>query len=69
MPVIKFTYTDLEELLNRSMDKDELIDMLPMIGSDIEDYDDEEVKVEFFPNRPDYLSVEGVARALRGSWE
>ncbi|KUK74547.1 MAG: Phenylalanine--tRNA ligase beta subunit, partial [Methanobacterium sp. 42_16] len=37
MPVIKFTYTDLEELLNRSMDKDELIDMLPMIGSDIED--------------------------------
>jgi len=66
MPVIKFTYTDLEELLNRSMDKDELIDMLPMIGSDIEDYDDEEVKVEFFPNRPDYLSVEGVARALKG---
>ncbi|AXV38959.1 phenylalanine--tRNA ligase subunit beta [Methanobacterium sp. BAmetb5] len=66
MPVIKFTYTDLEELLDRSMDKDELIDMLPMIGSDIEDYDDEEVKVEFFPNRPDYLSVEGVARALKG---
>jgi phenylalanyl-tRNA synthetase beta chain len=22
--------------------------------------------VEFFPNRPDYLSVEGVARALKG---
>lgn len=66
MPVITFTYTDLEELLERSMDKDELIDMLPMIGSDIEDYDDEQVKVEFFPNRPDYLSVEGVARALKG---
>jgi len=69
MPVIKFTYTDLEELLKREIDKDELIDLLPMIGSDIEDYDDEEVKVEFFPNRPDYLSVEGVARALKGFLE
>lgn len=66
MPVIKFTFTDLEELLKMEIDKDELIDLLPMIGSDIEDYDDEEVKVEFFPNRPDYLSVEGVARALKG---
>ncbi len=66
MPVIKFTYSDLEELLEQPVDKDELIDLLPMIASDIEDYDDEEVKVEFFPNRPDYLSVEGVARALKG---
>ena len=69
MPVIKFTYTDLEELLKRKVDKNELIDLLPMIGSDIEEYDDEEVKVEFFPNRPDYLSVEGVARALKGFLE
>lgn len=69
MPVIKFTYNDLEELLDQKMDKDELIDILPMIGSDIEDYDDVEVKVEFFPNRPDYLSVEGVARALKGFLE
>ena len=66
MPVIKFAYTDLEELLGQPIDKNELIDLLPMIGSDIEGYDDEEVKVEFFPNRPDYLSVEGVARALKG---
>lgn len=66
MPVINFTYNDLEELLERPIDKDELIDLLPMIGSDIEDYDDDGVKVEFFPNRPDYLSVEGVARALKG---
>ena len=66
MPVIKFTYTDLGELLGQNIDQKELIDLLPMIGSDIEDYDDNEVKVEFFPNRPDYLSVEGVARALKG---
>ncbi|HHY00060.1 MAG TPA: phenylalanine--tRNA ligase subunit beta [Methanothermobacter sp.] len=66
MPVIKFAYTDLGELLGQKINKNELIDLLPMISSDIEDYDDHEVKVEFFPNRPDYLSVEGVARALKG---
>jgi phenylalanyl-tRNA synthetase beta chain len=66
MPVIKFAYNNLEELLERKIDKEELIDLLPMLGSDIEDYDDEEIKVEFFPNRPDYLSVEGVARTLKG---
>lgn len=66
MPVITFTYNDLEELLNQKVDHNKLIDLLPMIASDIEDYDDEQIKVEFFPNRPDYLSVEGVARALKG---
>ena len=66
MPVIKFAYKDLEELLERKIDQEELINLLPMLGSDIEDYDDEEIKVEFFPNRPDYLSVEGVARTLKG---
>jgi phenylalanyl-tRNA synthetase beta chain len=66
MPVIKFTYQNLEELLGTSLDQEELLELLPMIGSDVEDYDEEEVKVEFFPNRPDFLSVEGVARTLRG---
>lgn len=65
MPVITFKYQDLKDL-GIDMDKDELIDTLPMMSSDIEDYDDEEIKVEFFPNRPDNLSVEGVARSFKG---
>ena len=65
MPVITFKYEDLKDL-GIDMDKDELIDTLPMMSSDIEDYDDEEIKVEFFPNRPDNLSVEGVARSFKG---
>ncbi|BDZ71620.1 hypothetical protein GCM10025861_21370 [Methanobacterium petrolearium] len=69
MPVITFTYDDLEELLDQKIDQKKLIDLLPMIASDIENYDDEQVKVEFFPNRPDYLSVEGVARELKGFLE
>ena len=65
MPVITFKYQDLKDL-GIDMDKDELIDTLPMMSSDIEDHDDEEIKVEFFPNRPDNLSVEGVARSFKG---
>ncbi len=65
MPVITFKYQDLKDL-GIDMEKDELIDTLPMMSSDIEDYDDEEIKVEFFPNRPDNLSVEGVARSFKG---
>ena len=65
MPVITFKYDDLKDL-EIDMEKDELIDTLPMMSSDIEDYDDEEIKVEFFPNRPDNLSVEGVARSFKG---
>ncbi len=66
MPVINFTYKDLNEVLGREIPKKELIDKLPMIGSDIEDHDEEWLKVEFFPNRPDYYSVEGIARTIKG---
>lgn len=65
MPVITFDYQDLKEL-GIEISKEKLIDILPMMGSDIEDFDDESIKVEFFPNRPDQLSVEGVARSLKG---
>ena len=66
MPVINFTYKNINQLLGTSIDKEELIGLLPMIGSDIEDYDEENLKVEFFPNRPDHFSVEGIARTLKG---
>ncbi|MDO5851485.1 MAG: phenylalanine--tRNA ligase subunit beta [Methanobacteriaceae archaeon] len=66
MPVINFTYDELYKHVGQEIPKDELINMLPMISSDVESYDDENVKVEFFPNRPDYYSIEGVARAIKG---
>jgi phenylalanyl-tRNA synthetase beta chain len=65
MPVITFEYQDLKDL-GTDIENDKLIDTLPMLGSDIEDFDDETIKVEFFPNRPDQLSVEGVSRSLKG---
>ena len=66
MPVINFSYEYFNQVLGREISKDKLIDMLPMIGSDIEHYDDEMVKVEFFPNRPDHYSVEGITRTVKG---
>lgn len=66
MPVINFTYKNLNQILGTSIDKEALIELLPMIGSDIEDYDEENLKVEFFPNRPDHFSVEGIARTIKG---
>ncbi len=65
MPVITFKYQDLKDL-GIDMDKNELINTLPMMASDIEDFNDEEIKVEFFPNRPDNLSIEGIARSFKG---
>lgn len=69
MPVINFKYDELYKQLGKTLDNDELIDILPMISSDVESYTDEEVKAEFFPNRPDYYSLEGIVRSLKGYFE
>lgn len=65
MPVIRFDANDLDRLVGTPIPRDELTDRLPMIGGDLEGVDGDEVAIEFFPNRPDLLSVEGIARAAR----
>ena len=65
MPVITVDYKDLINLLGKHIDMSILLDRLPMIGVSIERVENEEISIEVFPNRPDMLSVEGVARALR----
>ncbi len=64
MPVVTLYWDELEELVG--VDRETILSKLPMIGCDIERVSEEHVDVEFFPNRPDLYSVEGVARALRG---
>ncbi len=64
MPVITVYYDDLEEL--SGVDKKIVIQRIPMMGCDIERIEDDHIDIEFFPNRPDLYSTEGVARALRG---
>jgi len=67
MPVINFSYSDLCGLIGREVSKDVLRERLPMIGADMKSVQDDsdELSFEFFPDRPDLYSVEGIARALR----
>jgi phenylalanyl-tRNA synthetase beta chain len=66
MPLVTFSYTDLINLVGHKIPKETLIEKLPMIGGDFSHATEDEINIEFFPNRPDLTSVEGIARASRG---
>jgi phenylalanyl-tRNA synthetase beta chain len=65
MPLVSFNYRDFTALLGYNILKETLIEKLPMIGGDFSHVDGDEINIEFFPNRPDLTSVEGIARASR----
>ena len=64
MPVITLYYDDLENLVGT--DRDTILAQIHKIGADIERVEEDSVDIEFFPDRPDLYSTEGVARAMRG---
>ncbi len=66
MPVITLYYSRLSSILKRPLPKQDLIDTLPYLGLDIEEEAEDHVRVEFNPNRPDFSSEWGIARALNG---
>lgn len=65
MPVINMDVTDLERLVGPGFDLEQFKAEIPMIGATVEKEEGIELGVEFFPDRPDLFSVEGVARAYR----
>ncbi|MDL2242056.1 phenylalanine--tRNA ligase subunit beta [Bacteroidales bacterium OttesenSCG-928-L03] len=67
MPVINFKYSDLCSLIGKKVPQKTLVERIPLIGADMHQTEGEsdDMSVEFFPDRPDMFSVEGVARALR----
>ena len=67
MPVINFKYSDLCSLIGKKVPQEVLIERIPLIGADMHQTEGfcEDMSVEFFPDRPDLFSVEGLARALR----
>jgi len=71
MPTIELKIERLERLVGKKLDLKELEYDLQWIGLDLEDTNVEEqkVKVEYNPNRPDFSSPEGIARALKGYYE
>jgi phenylalanyl-tRNA synthetase beta chain len=71
MPTIELKIKRLENLVGKKLDLKALEYDLQWIGLDLEDINLEEkkVKVEYNPNRPDFSSPEGIARALKGYYE
>jgi phenylalanyl-tRNA synthetase beta chain len=67
MPVITFSFRDLVSLTGKELPAEELASLIPMMGADFHHYDaaTDEMGIEFFPDRPDMYSVEGIARSLR----
>jgi phenylalanyl-tRNA synthetase beta chain len=65
MPVVTFDYQDYVDLLQEKISKEDLIEKIPMIGADFDKIEEDKISIEFFPNRPDLLSVEGIVRASR----
>jgi phenylalanyl-tRNA synthetase beta chain len=63
MPVIRLYYDDLEALTGVSIAR--IKEQMPLLCADVERVELDYMDVEFFPNRPDLFSVEGVARTLR----
>ncbi|MDL2261791.1 phenylalanine--tRNA ligase subunit beta [Methanimicrococcus sp. OttesenSCG-928-J09] len=63
MPVITVDSKDLETL--SGIDRQKIIDNVSMIGAEVERVEEETIDIEFFPNRPDLYSVEGVSRAMK----
>ncbi|NOZ82315.1 MAG: phenylalanine--tRNA ligase subunit beta, partial [Euryarchaeota archaeon] len=65
MPVIKLRLQEVLRLLGGGVGAEELVERMPMLGCEVEGVEGEHVYVEYFPNRPDLYSAEGVARAYR----
>lgn len=67
MPVVRI---DLRRFAKQvKSDRKTILDRLPYIGLDIESVDSESVRVEYSPNRPDFGTDFGIARALKGILE
>ncbi|WP_456471714.1 phenylalanine--tRNA ligase subunit beta [Methanocaldococcus sp.] len=70
MPTINIKKYDLERLVNMPLEDSFIEEKFPMMGVEVEDiYEEEGEKIIQFsinPNRPDYLSAEGLARGFRG---
>lgn len=66
MPSVEYDFTQLCDLLGKHYKPDDLVDVIPMLGVDLDGITEDTLTMEVFPNRADMLSIEGFARALKG---
>lgn len=65
MATASFDIGELESLIGRKLEKKDY-GQIPMLGTPLEARDEKTITIEVFPNRPELLSIEGFARALKG---
>jgi len=63
MPVIDVNLKDFLDLLRAETTIDEIEEAMPLMGVAWENRTEDGFAIEVFPNRPDMLSIEGLARA------
>jgi len=70
MPNIEVDKREFDELVGKEIENEEMIEEGSMLGAHWHSIGDDHVcDVETYPNRPDLLSVEGLARAYRGFFD
>lgn len=65
MPTVTLNRKTVEQLLGKKITTKELRHHITYLGTDVGDVNAKEIVVEIFPNRPDLLSEQGMARALK----
>jgi len=71
MPTITLEKDRFSRFVGRDLSVEEMAKWLPWLGTDTEEVGSDYVKIEYNPNRVDFCSYGGVARAFRGlmGWE
>jgi phenylalanyl-tRNA synthetase beta chain len=71
MPTITLDRDRFSSYVGRNVTVKEMAKWLPWLGTDTEEVGSDYVKIEYNPNRVDFCSYSGVARAFRGlmGWE
>ena len=66
MPTINLDKTLFSSYVGKDLSVEEMAKWLPWLGTDIEDVTEDYLKIEYNPNRVDFSSCIGVARAFCG---
>ncbi|MEM4311134.1 MAG: phenylalanine--tRNA ligase subunit beta [Nitrososphaerales archaeon] len=69
MPVVTLYFDRILKMLEGKVGREELINKLPHLALDLEEIQEDHIKVEYNPNRPDFSTDYGLARALKGIFD
>lgn len=66
MPVIQVQVSRLQNLVGRKTSITKIKETIPYLGLDIESEENDNIRLEYSPNRPDYSTDTGIALGLQG---